>query len=257
MSSEISFKSIFHPSHVTVGAHPPGHRPSFQSFLEYLSDPYLVPSTHKDAQWPMQGHSQGDSHIKVSSPNFDIRETDDAYYLEGEFPGVRDQNAIFIERLGSRALLIEARATKLDLKQEWGVEADEGSDATASVKQAVAAVGPAVNSDTVGAGDSSSSRHKNVEAPKHPTRPEEASPNDVWGKEGKFDSDSKKPSNVRLLLSERHSGSLQRSFTFPDLINFSKLKARLRDGLLRVRVPKAEGSVSRNERFAVEVVENQ
>lgn len=253
MSSGISFKSLFHPSHVTVGANSPGHRPSFQSFLDYLSDPYLSPSLPKDAHWPAQGHSQGDGHIRISSPSFDIRETDDAYYLEGEFPGVRDPNAIFIERLGSRALLIEARATKLDLKQEWGVELDDGGDATASTKQEAAAAGPAVNSGAAGGGASASSGHK---ADKDPTRPEEASSNDIWRKEGKVDSDDKKPSKARLLLSERHSGSLQRSFTFPDLIDCSKLKARLRDGLLRVRVPKAEGSVSRNERFAVEVVDS-
>jgi hypothetical protein len=80
MGPAFHLNTFLHPSHVTVGAHGPGHRPSFRSVIDYLGDPYFISA--KDGHQGL-GHSESDS---VFFPNFDIRETADAYYLEGEFP---------------------------------------------------------------------------------------------------------------------------------------------------------------------------
>jgi HSP20 family molecular chaperone IbpA len=42
----------------------------------------------------------------------------------------------------------------------------------------------------------------------------------------------------RRLLRERSLGVFQRSFTFPDEVNADGMKATLKDGLLRIVVPK-------------------
>ena len=205
MAPTFHLNTLLHPSHVTVGAQGPGHRASLRSVMDYLGDPYLT--SH---------HGPRDSYNEhVFSPNFDIRETADAYYLEGEFPSVRDRDSIFIESLEPRGLLIEARSKKLDLGKEWGIDshfADETSEVWAA--------------ETVEGKESKVG--KDLE---------------VGGKVGAF--------RVRDRLSERPVGCLQRSFTFPEPLDYKNLKARLKDGLLRVRVPKMTGS-SGADRFAIE-----
>src|SRR3954453_4183915 len=116
MAPAFRLNTLLHPSHVTVGAHGPGHRPSIRSIMDYLGDPYFAQAKdgHQDPNNPDSDH--------IFFPDFDIRETADAYYLEGDFPGVHDRDSIFIEHLGSRGLLIEARTKKLDLSQEWGFD---------------------------------------------------------------------------------------------------------------------------------------
>jgi len=209
MASAFHLNTFLRPSHVTVGAQAPGHRTSLRSVIDYLGDPYFTSA--KDIH-----HGLHDSyHEHLFTPNFDIRETADAYYLEGEFPSVRDRDSIFIENLGSRGLLIEARSKKLDLGREWGIDthlAEEPSEARAV---------------------------KTVK----------------WkeSKGGKDQEGGEQPAGLRVrdCLSERPVGCLQRSFTFPEPVDFKNLKARLKDGLLRVRVPKMAGA-SGADRFAIE-----
>ena len=42
----------------------------------------------------------------------------------------------------------------------------------------------------------------------------------------------------QTLLSERHIGAFERSFTFPGEVDVDKMNACLKDGLLRIVVPK-------------------
>src|SRR3954468_8715287 len=120
MAPAFHLNTFLHPSHITVGAPGSNHRPSLRSVIDYLGDPYF--SSTKDIHQGIR-----DSYNEhVFLPNFDIRETADAYYLEGEFPSVRDRDSIFIEHLGPRGILIEARTKKLDLSQEWGTDTHWG-----------------------------------------------------------------------------------------------------------------------------------
>ena len=205
MAPAFHLNTLLHPSHVTVGAQGPGHRTSLRSVMDYLGNPYLT--SH---------HGPRDSYNEhVFSPNFDIRETADAYYLEGEFPSVRDRDSIFIESLGSRGLLIEARIKKLDLGREWDIDS-HFADGTSEVWAA----------ETVEGKDSKVG--KDLEA---------------GGQAAGL--------KVHDRLSERPVGCLQRSFTFPEPLDYKNLKARLKDGLLRVRVPKMAGG-SGTDRIAIE-----
>ncbi|KAF2258910.1 HSP20-like chaperone [Lojkania enalia] len=51
------------------------------------------------------------------SPDFDLRETTDAYFLEGEFPGISGRGAVKMQWLDGRTLRIEGRIQKLDLNE--------------------------------------------------------------------------------------------------------------------------------------------
>ena len=231
MPSAFHLNNFLHSPHVTVGAIGPGHKASLRSVIDYFGDPYLSSAHHDSNNEP------------VFLPNFDIRETDDAYYLEGEFPGVRDTDSIFIEHLGSRGLTIEARSQKLDLSREWGIDTEVGSGGVAP-----SSVGPGGLS-----GDGSVGK---VEAGKtseaHPAKT-------VKAKESKVRHDheaSEQAAGLKVhdCLSERPVGRLQRSFTFPEQVDFKNLKARLKDGLLKVRVPKV-AEASGADRATIEVDE--
>lgn len=53
-------------------------------------------------------HSRYSRHDKGAySPNFDLRETPDAYHFEGEFPGVKDCSAIKLQWIDQHTLQIE------------------------------------------------------------------------------------------------------------------------------------------------------
>ena len=58
-------------------------------------------------------------HHNVSSPLFDVRETDNAFFLEGEFPGTVAKEDILIEKLGPRTLLVETKQEHYDLQKGW------------------------------------------------------------------------------------------------------------------------------------------
>jgi len=56
----------------------------------------------------------------------------------------------------------------------------------------------------------------------------------------------------RQLLKERHLGPFHRSFTFPDEVDADNTKADLKDGLLRIVVPKKSDSSSFDKRVTVQ-----
>jgi HSP20 family molecular chaperone IbpA len=76
------------------------------------------------------------------------------------------------------------------------------------------------------------------------------------GKVGRDQESSKESAGpkVRERLSERPVGCLQRSFTFPEQVDYKNLKAKLGDGLLRVKAPKAAGT-SGGDLFSIDIDE--
>jgi HSP20 family molecular chaperone IbpA len=61
-----------------------------------------------------------------------------------------------------------------------------------------------------------------------------------------------KPEEASLLFKERRVGKFRRSFTFPVDIESSKLRAKLEDGLLKIRVPKQENDDHSGEIIHIE-----
>lgn len=93
--------TVIHPVHVTLTG--PHH--GIRSLVRLIEDPYY----------------RGNLHYRDNaiSPSFDVRESDNVFFLEGEFPGVADKKDIMIERLGSRTLQIRSSVARFDLRAEW------------------------------------------------------------------------------------------------------------------------------------------
>ncbi|KAH8817288.1 hypothetical protein F5884DRAFT_778967 [Xylogone sp. PMI_703] len=144
----------------------------------------------------------------VISPPFDVRETDGFFFLEGEFPGVADKEELLIQQLGNRTLLVETKVERFSLEKEWGEFAPK---AKRDVEK--------VEADDNGMETTYARRHRTI------------------GHEGDF-----REEGIIVRLAERHPGYMQRSFTFPCAVELGALRARMRNGLLVMMVPKSDES---------------
>jgi len=208
--------SISRPVHMTLTE----PRSSLRSLFRATEDPYHNKSSY---------HQRED----VFSPSFDVRESDSAFFLEGEFPGVGGKEDIMIEKLGPRTLLVESNVTRFDVEAEWG--------------QPAVATLSTVQSEKAEQKHSHGILHRE-QARKHTDDQEDKSkyPSAEQKEErGKED-------GLQSKLLERHVGYLQRSFTFPSPVDIDGLKARLRSGLLIIMVPKATDEREVGKKIVIE-----
>jgi HSP20 family protein len=206
--------SVIRPVHMTLT----GPHPNLSSLVHAIEDPYFDKNSHH-------------RHEDIYSPKFDVRESDSAFFLEGEFPGVMRKEDLTIEKLGPRTLLVEANVTRFDVRAEWGQSVLAPISAAHSLKaeqpQMVSDKGKTGKRDEEGAY-------------------EQNNPAAEW-KEEKSSGDG-----LRIKLAERHVGYLQRSFTFPCAVDIDALKARLRCGLLVMMVPKMRDTKNVSKKIDIE-----
>ncbi len=196
--------SVLHPTHVTLS----DQQPSLRSLVHTIQDPYYNSNIQPFVK-----------HHNVVSPLFDVRETDNAFFLEGEFPGVSGKDEILIEKLGPRTLLVESKRERYDLEKGWE-EFSVKTEANGDLESGTA----------------------NAKLVKH-----------AHGQERHDDDDAntKEKAAIKNMLTERHVGTLQRSFTFPSAVDIGGLKARLRHGLLVMMVPKVRDEGKDLSRIAI------
>lgn len=156
----------------------------------------------------------------IITPDFDVIESPKCYFLEGNFAGVGNKDDIKIEWVGNRTLVIEADVEREDLELVWGIQLGEDE---AELKDEVKSDEP----------DHLWEEKNGVGLKKKKASPKEK-PTATTGKEP----EEKKVHHCRTWLSERHLGPMQRSFTFPRDIAADGLRAKLRNGILMIMVPK-------------------
>jgi HSP20 family molecular chaperone IbpA len=207
----------FRPVHVTLTEPHPGLR----SIVRTIEDPYFHNTYHHH------------HHEVVFSPSFDVRESESAFFLEGEFPGVGKKEDITIEKLGPRTLLVESNMARFDLDAEWGQHAIVPLGATQNAK-------------------ADQQRHQyNENRGEKQERGEEGKVRQVnpWSE---LQGVKGNAVGLQARLAERHVGYLQRSFTFPCSVDIDALKARLRCGLLVMMIPKTKGGNSDSKMISIE-----
>ncbi|EXJ60882.1 hypothetical protein A1O7_05035 [Cladophialophora yegresii CBS 114405] len=137
----LNLNTVLRPPHVTFDLPGPYHRHSLRSVLDFFTtadrDNVFSHNSHSGKQHRQHSHNQLSGHARVRPlifdsahvifPSFAVRETTQAYFLEGEFPGNHDPSDIRIGRLGSQGILVEARSTEeVDLAWEGGGSFFEG-----------------------------------------------------------------------------------------------------------------------------------
>ncbi|KAF2156855.1 heat-shock protein [Myriangium duriaei CBS 260.36] len=171
--------------------------------------------------------------LRSFQPRFDVKENKDAYQLEGELPGVEQQN-VEIEFTDPQTLSIRGRAEKtyeagtpLTAIQDKPEQAQITQSGTESPKYqrptvedesetSVSGVTPAATPTTEGIVAQQSEAQQQPEQPSH-----------------------------RYWVSERSVGEFQRTFNFPARVDQDSVKASLKNGILSILVPKAQAPVSR------------
>jgi HSP20 family molecular chaperone IbpA len=166
-----------------------------------------------------------------------VRETEAAYFLEGEFPGIADKDSIKLEWVDGRTLAIDAWIVKVDLSHEWGAPANvqQHPPPTASGERPPEQKGETSASGAANGGDATAATASESEA--------------------KHNGEQHKDPNVREWLCERRIGHYQRTFTFPAEVDIAGVRARLGQGLLRVMVPKVKESEIKAKKVPIENVE--
>lgn len=168
------------------------------------------------------------------NPRFDLKESKEAYSLEGELPGI-DQKDLSIEFTDEYTLTIKGRSERHAergrrpeaVESEKAPAAEEATTSeTSSVKSHQATV------EDEEPANSSAAVQENTEATAtaHTAEPVEA---------------EKKPTEGHYWISERSVGEFSRSFSFPQRVDQDAVKASLKKGILSIVVPKAPAPESR------------
>ena len=130
--------ALFHPSAASKGSSATKQGPLLlgSTYIDYKTRALRMTLTHPNT--PPGGRELGGGRWTIACPDLvgeprrpDLSDPPVCAHgnpLPTTQPS-RDQNGI-IERLGSRALLIEGRVTQVDLRQEWGVEVGNAGGAT-------------------------------------------------------------------------------------------------------------------------------
>jgi len=185
-----------------------------------LGDPSIYNQTSQHpSENPAESPDQHTRQRNAFSPNFDVHETETAYVLEGELPGLSDKNAVNIEFTDHSTLLIRGRI--------------ERSYHSASPQST----------------ESEQQQPTEKHTPPKPTVEEEEDEADkkavAQTSQKKEVSKKQQGPQVRYWVTERSIGSFQRTFNFPGLVDQDAVTARLKDGILTVTVPKKQHTASR------------
>ncbi|EFY87652.1 hypothetical protein J3458_006884 [Metarhizium acridum] len=146
----------------------------------------------------------------IWQPKFDVRETDDAYELHGELPGM-NKDTVQIEFTEPQTMSIRGRAERSHT---------EGTPSAGQIEDVTEK--PAI---TEGEGS-------------HKARVEDEG---AGGGEHAVEQAQAKPQpKYKYWLTERSVGEFSRTFNFPTPVQHDAVSASFKDGILSVSVPKAK-----------------
>ena len=209
------FTTPFFPHFNNLGS---DFAPIFRLLDSAAADP--IPSSYQQAR-------------RTFTPRFDVREIGAAYELQGELPGI-EQNDLDIEFLDERTLVIRGRTSTNSTRTNQGAEA---------AKPTKAVDNEAVNDNSSEKSTSyqkASVEDEYVDAGAETEPAEEAKTPASITAEAAPAAEVKKAAEpaFKYWVSERSVGEFERRFSFPGRVELENVKASLKNGILSVVVPK-------------------
>ncbi|KAK6368919.1 hypothetical protein LTR64_007078 [Lithohypha guttulata] len=173
------------------------------------------------------GEGEGNVWQKMltNTPKFDVKETEDAYVLEGELPGVAKSD-ISLNFVDDNTLVLKTK-TETFREQKPAQQADSTTkqpDTSSQDTRMTGANPDATTSSTTENGTSNSDSNDKT----------------VTTTTNNQTKDVAAPAQPTYHLTERTYGSFQRAFSFPAEVKHEDVKARLNNGVLTVTVPKVQ-----------------
>ncbi|KAI7975301.1 hypothetical protein EIK77_007430 [Talaromyces pinophilus] len=159
------------------------------------------------------------------APRFDLKETAEAYQLDGEVPGI-EKEALQLEFLDENTLQIKGRTER---NSSSGNPSSDAEDVTMTGAGAEPEV---TNNTTV---DSAS-----TQTPAETSATEGAETTKAVAQTAETSSPvtTENTGNGRYWVTERSVGEFSRTFSFPVPIDQEAVKASLKNGVLSITVPK-------------------
>lgn len=173
------------------------------------------------------GGSPISSSLRTFQPKFDVRETKDAYELQGELPGI-EQKDISIEFSDAQTLVIKGHTTKDT--SHGNVEEPQNHRITDADHQNSHQYYKATAEDEDPSAEGNSKAHSQVVPQSKEVKKAEAKKAEV---------------KYKYWVSERSLGEFHRSFSFPGQVDQDAVKASLKNGILSVTVSKAQAKQGR------------
>lgn len=183
----------------------------------------------------------GRHHIPTFTPKFDVKETEAAYELHGELPGIEREN-VHLEFTEPQSLTVRGKVERsytegeppaaAGLLEEAGKSTGGGaieaaaSDASSKGSPKPHAVTVEDDAEDGTVAKTSNDSNKNNNAKDQQVQQHNHNHN-------------KKP-GVKYWVSERSIGEFSRTFSFPTRVDSDAVSASLNNGILTVTVPKAK-----------------
>ncbi|KAI9684784.1 MAG: hypothetical protein M1829_000159 [Trizodia sp. TS-e1964] len=159
------------------------------------------------------------SNIRAFTPKFDVRETKDAYELQGELPGIARAD-IAIEFSDTHTLVIKGHSKHT--YESSGPTGEGRITGESHAEHADHYQKPTVEDENEGGNQQVSKRDNNKQQLKE-------------GGGSKY----------RYWVSERSVGEFHRTFNFPSRVDQDNVQASLKDGILHIVVPKSTAPQSK------------
>lgn len=159
--------------------------------------------------------------VRSFTPKFDVKETQDAYELHGELPGV-EQKDVNIEWSDSNTLTVSGRHEHVreEGQRPQGFIENGGSGEQKKIE------GEKAKDKQPSVEDETANQDANNQVSKQASSSQEVSNNQSF--------------QNKYWVSERSVGEFHRSFAFPARVDQDAVKASLKNGILSVVVPKAK-----------------
>lgn len=176
-------------------------------------------NTHLNDAFGEQAEGQGTTWQKLltSTPKFDVKETDEAYILEGELPGVAKKD-VSLDFADDNTLLLKTKTETFREQKPAAPAQSEQKQVEGAGAESTQMTGANPDAATQDADKdkqvTTTNGEKSVAAP--------AAPQPTYH------------------LTERTYGSFQRAFSFPAPVKHEEVKAKLSNGVLTVTVPKVQ-----------------
>ncbi|KAJ6186942.1 hypothetical protein N7519_001850 [Penicillium mononematosum] len=183
----------------------------------FLLNDYEAPNQYKPRKCPKSYQCSKLQAQSSFAPAFDVREFTNAYYLDGELPGV-DQSNIEIEFTDPHTLVIKGHT---DREYNNNNDNNDNNDASSSRSSSPAGWHQATvedeDAESTSSADTAASKTASASA-SHTEKTETDKPH-FWAK-------------------ERSVGDFQRTFSFTARVDQDSVRASLKNGVLSVVVPK-------------------
>lgn len=177
--------------------------PYFNSIADDVdTDPFHLLTPRHPHNSLLQNREHSSNLVRNFSPRFDVRESKDAYHLDGELPGI-DQKDIEIEFSDPHTMIVKGHSTRSYEHSSADDDDVDGKTVATTNSTRDATVKDKNNDDNAAQDDKSTSKPQ-----------------------------------YKYWVSERSSGSFHRTFNFPAEVNQDAVKASMKNGVLAVHIPK-------------------